>query len=443
MERAGGTETEQHIVEVREPERPPRRVTISARVEFGRECDGVVVEDARVSRRHLALEPGPSTLTVVDLGSTNGTLVNDALISESAYLEVGDRIRLGDVEIVVLSGPAARAAPPRLHDLQTRAVDGAVIRFRVGTPGERAVPGMASSVRKARSRLAGLGPELGSVTPQICLVDPFRDPSSADMVTEGSVVDVERREIWMAVTAESPPESPERPLALLLGSTLPAGADLNLLVEGYGLVVSGAASPDAELSGMALPALADAEGELRTAMVQSFVAFLIGRASREQFLKVLNTAEPGRVDLAVQQVYGRGLAALEESWAQSLVGEQPKIKLRGFLRLTIRYLRPHIPRELEIFVYMLFGLAFTTVFPFAMRRIIDIAILRDHDFGQVMQILGVLGVALLVSLLAGLRRAYLSAYVSSAVTRAICVSTCSRTSSRCRPVGSAASRPAT
>ncbi len=422
---AGGIETEQYIVEFREPERAPRQLTISARVEFGRECDGIIFEDARVSRRHLALEPGPSTLTVVDLGSTNGTLVNDALISESAELEVGDRIRLGDVEIVVVSGPVARAALPRLHDLQARPVNGAVIRFRAGTPGERAVPGMASAVRKARSRLAGLGPELSSLTPQICLVGPFRDPSTGDPVTEGSVVDVGRREIWMAVTAESPPEPPERPLALVLGSTLPAGPDLNLLVEGFGLVVSGAASPDAELAGIALPALADAQGELRTAMVQSFVAFLIGRASREQFLKVLNTAEPGSVDVAVQQVYGRGLAALEESWARSVRGEPPKIKLREFLRLTIRYLRPYRRRELEIFVYMLFGLAFTLLFPISVKQITQILQLRQnfgpvrihHEFGQIAHILVVLGIAFVVSSLAGLRRAYLSARVSSGVTR--------------------------
>jgi ABC-type multidrug transport system fused ATPase/permease subunit len=415
VERAGDTEADQHIVEVREPERAPRRVTISARVEFGRECDGVIVDDTRVSRRHLAFEPGSSTLTVVDLGSTNGTLVNDALISESAELEVGDRIRLGDVEIVVINGPVVRAAPPRLHDLKARPVDGAVIRFRAGTPGERAVPAMASAVRKARSHLAGLGPELSSVTPQICLVDPFRDPSTGAMVTEGSVVDVGRREIWMAVTAESPPEPPERPLALLLGSTLPAGSDLNLLLEGFGLVVSGAASPDSKLAGIPLPALADAEGELRTAMVQSFVAFLIGRASREQLIEVLSTAKPGGVDLAVQHVYGRGLSALEEMWARSLEGERPKIKIRAFLRLTTRYMRPYRLRELEIFVYMLFSLAFTTVFPFGVKAIFDG--IGHRDFGRIQQILGVLAVALLVSLLAGLRRAYLSAYVSSSVTR--------------------------
>ena len=61
---------------------------------------------------------------------------------------------------------------------------------------------MATAVRKARTRLAGLGPELKVVAPQICLVDPFPDPSTGEMVTEGSVVDVARREIWMAVTAE-------------------------------------------------------------------------------------------------------------------------------------------------------------------------------------------------------------------------------------------------
>ncbi len=83
VERADDTEIERYVVEVRELDRAPRRITITARVELGRECDGIIVEDARVSRRHLSLVPASSTLTVVDLGSTNGTLVNDALISES------------------------------------------------------------------------------------------------------------------------------------------------------------------------------------------------------------------------------------------------------------------------------------------------------------------------------------------------------------------------
>ena len=276
---------------------------------------------------------------------------------------------------------------------------------------------MASSVRKARTRLAGLGPELKAVAPQICLVDPFPDPSTGETVTEGSVVDVGRREIWMAVTAESPAESPERPLALLLGSALPAAADLGFLLEGFGFAVRDAASPDAELANMDLPNLADADGELRTAMIQSFVAFLLAQASRDDFLRMLNTAEPGRVDVAAQAVYGQSLAALEESWTDSLVGERPKVKIREFFgshdsvpapasATRDRDLRLHVVRP----------------------RVHDRLPVRDETSARhrdsrsttsrrSSQILGVLAIAFVISLLAGLRRAYLSAYVSSAVTR--------------------------
>jgi len=69
-----------------------------------------------------------------------------------------------------------------------------------------------------------------------------------------------------------------------------------------------------------------------------------------------------------------------------------------------------------MFVYMLFGLGFTMVFPFAFRRLLDTAI-PSGEFSQVLSILTVLGVAFVVSLLAGLRRAYLSAYVSGSVVR--------------------------
>ena len=187
--------SEQHVVEVRQPGSAPHQVTIDSRVVVGRECEGIVVEDGRVSHACTSRStPSPATLTVVDLGSTNGTLVNGALISAPTELRVGDLIRLGDVEIAVVAGPVAAAPPHRLHELEARPIDGAVIRFRAGTPGERAAAGMASSVRKARTRLAGLGPELKAVAPQICLVDPFPDPSTGETVTEGSVVDVGRRE---------------------------------------------------------------------------------------------------------------------------------------------------------------------------------------------------------------------------------------------------------
>lgn len=57
------------------------------------ECD-VVVEDAGASRRHarISLEDGDHVLT--DLGSTNGTLVNDQVVREHVLAD-GDRITIG------------------------------------------------------------------------------------------------------------------------------------------------------------------------------------------------------------------------------------------------------------------------------------------------------------------------------------------------------------
>ena len=45
------------IIEIREPGRPVRRVVLDRAIEVGRECDGEVLSDEGVSRRHLRLVP--------------------------------------------------------------------------------------------------------------------------------------------------------------------------------------------------------------------------------------------------------------------------------------------------------------------------------------------------------------------------------------------------
>jgi len=103
------------VIEIREPGQAVRRVVLDRAVEVGRECDGEVVSDAGVSRRHLKLVPSPTSLSVVDLGSRNGTLVNGNPLSGRATLEAGDIVRLGGTDIVVVSRPVAQAPviPPR------------------------------------------------------------------------------------------------------------------------------------------------------------------------------------------------------------------------------------------------------------------------------------------------------------------------------------------
>ena len=167
---------------------------------------------------------------------------------------------------------------------------------------------------------------------------------------------------------------------------------------------------------MDLPTLGTVGGELGSAMALSFTRYLVDRAGRAEFLRFLSSAQPGRLDAAAQQVYGTSTAALEENWRTRLRSGPPNIKTGQFLRLATRYLRPHVRREVEMFVYLLFGLAFTVVFPFAFKQLLDKAIPSGH-FNQVLDILAVLLAAFIISLLAGLRGAYLSAYVSASVVR--------------------------
>ena len=63
-------------VVVREPGRTPLHLVIRDIVEIGRECDGLLLDDPQISRRHLQLLAERGRVIVEDLGSTNGSLVD-------------------------------------------------------------------------------------------------------------------------------------------------------------------------------------------------------------------------------------------------------------------------------------------------------------------------------------------------------------------------------
>ena len=454
-------------VEIREPGRPPRRVTVDGSVEIGRECDGELVDDTQVSRRHLRISAKEGRLLAVDLGSSNGTTLDGAPLTAGVEVELseGAVLVLGRTEVAVSSavtpppepaqepaqepapppgdGSSAAAAPtpqpaattpqsaattpqpaapapplrPAVAELASIENDAAVVRFRRGSAGEAAAVEMAAKLRRARQRLSGLGSEPWGARPQVCLVDPFPDPDHpGEVVASGTVVDAAASEIWMVTTAESPPEPPERPLALIFGAALPAAEDLGVVLEGYGLFLAKTPDQDGELRDLDLPSLASADGELRPAMARSFVAFLIEREGEPTLRRLLAEARPHQVEAAFQDTYGAATGALEDMWRKRLHKEPPSAKTGQLLRLSVRYLRPHVRREAEGFVYMLLGLAFSVVFPFAFRQLLDHDI-RPGGFPHVLDLLGVLAIAFVVSLLASLRQAYLSSYVSASVVR--------------------------
>ena len=100
------------IVVVRQPGRRPLYVLVRDRLELGRDCDGLVLSDAQVSRRHAELRSSGGRVHVVDLGSTNGTFVGDSPLTEPIELSGGVVVRLGGttVELAEAAGSASARA---------------------------------------------------------------------------------------------------------------------------------------------------------------------------------------------------------------------------------------------------------------------------------------------------------------------------------------------
>jgi hypothetical protein len=99
------------VLEVREPDRAARRITVSGapmRIGRGPECE-LVLKDSRASRRHARLHARDGVLVLTDLGSTNGTRVNGHRVTE-LVLGAGDRIQIGETSLVVEAAPAGSIA---------------------------------------------------------------------------------------------------------------------------------------------------------------------------------------------------------------------------------------------------------------------------------------------------------------------------------------------
>ena len=74
----------------------PRTVKMAASMVMGRapECE-LLLEDTYVSQQHARIFGKNGSWYVEDLGSTNGTFVNDQKLAAPAMVQPGDRIRVG------------------------------------------------------------------------------------------------------------------------------------------------------------------------------------------------------------------------------------------------------------------------------------------------------------------------------------------------------------
>jgi hypothetical protein len=89
------------IREIR-PDRSSRSIAFDGRpLTIGRAPDnGIVLRDGRASRHHARIDARRGSLVLSDLGSTNGSYVNDRRV-DSIALGEGDRIRVGTTTLLI------------------------------------------------------------------------------------------------------------------------------------------------------------------------------------------------------------------------------------------------------------------------------------------------------------------------------------------------------
>ena len=93
-----------------------RRIEVSRELVIGRENVDVEIDDAELSRRHVAVRPKEGGLEVEDLGSRNGTRVDGTRIDGPTRIRHGAVLSVGMTVFAVEAPPAeADAGETRAH----------------------------------------------------------------------------------------------------------------------------------------------------------------------------------------------------------------------------------------------------------------------------------------------------------------------------------------
>jgi predicted component of type VI protein secretion system len=92
------------------------------------------LDDPLVSRRHAILQVSGSTVTIEDLQSRNGVLVNNKRIEGRIMLTVGDRILIGSQELTLLSGREPSGPLSPMGSQAALAAKMTLPRMRLNTP---------------------------------------------------------------------------------------------------------------------------------------------------------------------------------------------------------------------------------------------------------------------------------------------------------------------
>lgn len=186
---------EQHVV----------GLALDRTISVGRSTDRDValVWDGEVSRRHLELRPDGGRHVAVDVGSSNGSLLNGRRIHDPLHLVDGDVLRLGSTTLLYRNPAGAPAAAAAI-------ASGTVLRV-MPTPSSVVNPGRATpdelDVTILFCDLRGWTTASGQVSPQDArvLLEVFYE-LGADVVTRhgGTVLQMAGDEIYACFGAPVP-----------------------------------------------------------------------------------------------------------------------------------------------------------------------------------------------------------------------------------------------
>ena len=118
------------ILEIVEGSDAGKQLELTGPVDIGRDPGLTLgLEDTQASRRHARISFQNNAAVVEDLGSTNGTYVNDQPIQAPRVIRPGDRVRIGLTVIELRDRQQVAARPSAVQPVpQLTAVDQGVLQ---------------------------------------------------------------------------------------------------------------------------------------------------------------------------------------------------------------------------------------------------------------------------------------------------------------------------
>lgn len=165
------------LLEIVEGPSAGERLPLTGSVELGRDPGlPYALDDAKVSRHHARVSAVDAAVSVEDLGSTNGTFLNESPLEIATAIRPGDRIRVGltVLELRRASDSAAAAPRPQITRIGAEVLAPVPSRELAGAPpppepGYGAVRAPSAEPRYVNTRIAQrideLSPPAGDAPP--------------------------------------------------------------------------------------------------------------------------------------------------------------------------------------------------------------------------------------------------------------------------------------